>query len=162
MHSSYHALQMQAQSHSVHADPQIFTDGWDPQQWQQQQQQQQQQTSLNAPQLPQLYRPALAPPMSHAAFAAAVAAAGMTRQFNRVSCSPPRTLNPYCFNPLELIVLSDEGSSSEVARLRAANRCVMALQDTSLVTQYITGFPLCSHTVPPTTRLRVIPCAASA
>ena len=40
---------MQAQSQSVHADPQIFTDGWDPQQWQQQQQQ----PSLNAPQPPQ-------------------------------------------------------------------------------------------------------------
>jgi hypothetical protein len=90
---------MQAQSHSVHADPQIFTDGWDPQQWQQQQQQQQQQTSMNTPQLPQLYRPALAPPMSHAAFAATVAAAGMTQQFNRASRSPSRTLNPDYLKP---------------------------------------------------------------
>jgi hypothetical protein len=85
-------MQMQAQHSSAHADPEIFTDGWDPQHWQQQQhklvqQQQQQQQSLSAPMLPQLYRPALIPQSSHTTFAAAVAAAGAMQLFIRKLCA---------------------------------------------------------------------------
>ena len=86
--------------HSAHADPEIFTDGWDPRQWQQEQKnmvQQQQQASLSAPllpQLPQLYRPALLPPSSHNAFAAAVVAAGRKQIFKREIFIPRQPQTP--------------------------------------------------------------------
>ena len=71
-----------APSAHVTPDSQIFTDGWDPRDWQKQQQEQQGQqqqhaAALIAPTMPQLYRPALVPPTTHPAFAAAVVAAGV-------------------------------------------------------------------------------------
>ncbi len=107
-----------AVSPSTDADSQIFTDGWDPKDWQQQQQQQQQQQPVAPSSLtmPQLYRPALAPPSSHPAFAAAAQAAGVSLAV----CTLADRYLPLKRPPV------DESSNAEVARLRAAYRSASA------------------------------------
>jgi hypothetical protein len=122
----------------VAPDSQIFTDGWDPRDWQKQQEQQQEQrqhaAAPIAPTMPQLYRPALVPPSTHPAFAAAVVAAGAPPHAR----TPPSTLNEHIRLQMPSINIkrthsltnanihnptpAEEGSSSEIARLRASNR----------------------------------------